>query len=220
VDLAAFFDRVVVINLNRRPDRRERFEQHLSAVDWPFAPPQRVEAIDGRLHAPPPWWRAGRGAWGCHRTMVGILETALADGVERMLVLEDDVCFVSDLRERAARFLAAVPDDWDQIYLGGQHLVRRPARHTVVNAEVVRPFDVNRGHAFGVRRRFLAPLHRHLADLTEHARFPRLHVDHRMGQLHRTGRFEIYAPVRWLAGQVEGRSDISERWVPQRFWNE
>jgi len=220
MDLASFFDRVVVINLNRRPDRRERFEQQLSAVNWPFAPPQRVEAIDGCLHAPPRWWIAGRGAWGCHCTMLGIMEAALADGVERMLVLEDDVCFVPDLHERALRFLAAVPDDWDQIYLGGQFLVRHHPRYTVVNAEVVRPFEVNRSHAFGVCRRFLAPLHRHLADLDGHAHFPRLHVDHRMGQLHRTGRFGIYAPVQWLAGQAEGHSDILGCWAPQRFWHE
>jgi hypothetical protein len=45
-------------------------------------------------------------------------------------------------------------------------------------------------------------------------------VDHRYGVLHETGGIPVYAPLRWLAGQTEDRSNVTGREVPTRFWND
>jgi hypothetical protein len=157
---------------------------------------------------------------------IRILEQALADGLDRcggrggvLLVLEDDALFPPDFAERAARFIRALPADWEQAYLGGQHRglrVRPPQR---LNDEVVRPFMVNRTQAYAVRGPFIRQLYQHLCDWPAHARSPRHHVDHRMELLHRSDRHEVYAPATWIVGQAGGPSDISGRVTQDRFWN-
>ena len=91
-----FFERVVVVNLDHRPDRLERLHRHLTSIVWPFRFPERVRATDGRKVKPPNWWKAGGGAWGCHQSHLRIIENALMDDVESILVLEDDVFFKPD----------------------------------------------------------------------------------------------------------------------------
>ena len=72
----------------------------MAAARWPFRQPVRFRAVDGNSVPPPSWWPAGPGAWGCLRSHLRIFEDALMDGVDRLLVLEDDVCFVPDLAAR------------------------------------------------------------------------------------------------------------------------
>ena len=124
--------RALCINLDRRPERWEAFKRNC-----PIRGVHRFPAIDGRAVRPPAWWRQGGGAWGCMLSHIRILEQALADGLDRcggrggvLLVLEDDALFPPDFAERAARFIRALPADWEQAYLGGQHrgLRVRPPR--------------------------------------------------------------------------------------------
>lgn len=148
-----------------------------------------------------------------------MLHDAIRDGVERLLVLEDDVCFRAPLAQLVTAFVRAVPSEWDQLYLGGQHLGHRQTRPIAISPLVIRGFNINRSHAFVVRKRFLLPLHRHLTDYAAHARRPKRHVDHRMGVLHGDERYGIYAPRRWIAGQCAGHSDLREARLGERFWD-
>ncbi len=38
--------------------------------DWPFKPPQRIQAIDGEKVPAPEFWQKTGGSWGCYRTHV------------------------------------------------------------------------------------------------------------------------------------------------------
>lgn len=210
--------RALCVNLARRRDRWNQFVR-----TCPIQGVERFVAVDGRKVRPPMWWTQGGGAWGCLLSHIRILEQALADGFERtggvLLVLEDDALFPPDFAERAERFVRALPADWDQVYLGGQHRglrIKPPAR---VNDEVIRPYMVNRTQAYAVRGRFILTLYRHLCDWPTHARSPRHHLDHRMELLHASGRHNVYAPTHWIVGQAGGRSDISGRVAQDRFWN-
>ncbi len=213
--------RALCINLDRRPERWEAFQRNCAIRGV-----QRFPAVNGRAVRPPAWWRQGGGAWGCMLSHIRILEQALSDGLDRcggrggvLLVFEDDALFPPDFAERAARFIRALPADWEQAYFGGQHRglrVRQPQR---VNDEVVRPFMVNRTQAYAVRGEFIRVLYQHLCDWPSHARHPRHHVDHRMELLHASGRHKVYAPATWIVGQAGGPSDISGRVTQDRFWN-
>lgn len=214
-DLRTYFDRVAVINLSRRPDRWERFRHDVAAIDWPLAQPVRVPAVDGDAVGVPIWWKQGGGAWGCLMSHARILEDCLRDGIERVLIMEDDVVFVDGFAAKLKVFLEHVPDDWDQLYLGGQHL-RDPLR---VGDHVYRCVNVNRTHCHAVSRAFMPAMYRHILNARDYMAHPGHHVDHRLGALHESGTVKVYSPIRWLAGQGENRSDISGRVSQTYFWN-
>lgn len=219
------FDRAWCVNLDRRADRWEQFQRRLPA-DWPFCPIERFSAVDGQVDLPPRWYGTGgsrkrlRGAWGCFQSHLRIWRQAFDDGLDNVLVFEDDAIFCEDFAARALAFLAAVPCDWCQVYLGGQHLKtdRHPPR--AVNDQVLRCYNVNRTHAYTIRRpmleyvvgRFSAPWRAH----TER----KWHIDHQLCQLHSTGRWCVYAPTRFLVGQAMGPSDVAVAMLSHMWWNQ
>jgi hypothetical protein len=206
VDLETFFDRVVVINLDRRTDRWARVSEALSGVAWPFREPVRFSASDGRAGALPPAWRqAGPGAYGCMLSHRRVLASAIADGVEKLLVLEDDVCFVAGFAENVRTFLANVPAEWDGLMFGGQHMMTPRA----ISPGVVRCMNGQRTHAYAIRGRWMRDL------LAAWEKFVG-HCDHKMGQME--PHYRVFAPSPWLAGQDSGRSDITGRGEALRFW--
>lgn len=193
-----------VLSLARRPERLLAFRQR-----WPpgIPPPEACPAVDGRATGTPAGYRETPGAWGCLRTHLRLLEDQLTAGWEAMAVFEDDCVFAPNFHEALTAFLAAVPDDWEQLYLGGQHL--QPPEQA---GPVLRCRNCNRTHAMvwrlaGARKAYL-----HLVD-GQHRQ--KAHVDHWLGELHESGALRAYAPRRWLCGQAAGESDI-KRSNPQR----
>jgi hypothetical protein len=205
------FDAVVVISLERRPERLQGFWSRLPA-DWPLPHPHVFAAVDGLQDRAPAWWKSVPGAWGCARSHHSILAAAAAAGFERILVLEDDVSFVPDFAARLSGL--EVPADCEQLYLGGQHLAKPepiPGRD-----DLVRGRNVNRTHAYGVIGR---PAIEKLRDWIAPRPWPgRHHVDHRFGALHRAGGIRVYAVRPWLCGQAEALSDITQKTHKARSW--
>lgn len=209
------FDRVVCINLKRRPDRWREFQERVPA-DFPFGPIERYDAIDGKLSPPPHWWMGGSGAWGCYRSHMRILEECLHARHDSYLVFEDDATFCGGFADQVRDYFAALPEDWGLVYLGGQHLHVDAHPPRKINELVYRPHNVNRTHAFAVRgERTMRLLYEHLnAQKWRSAH----HIDHRLGNLHQLRRDPIYVPREWLCGQAEGKSNINGRTVPFRRW--
>ena len=83
-----------------------------------------------------------------------IMREAIEAGIESILVLEDDALPVEDFTSRAIEFLECVPDDWDCLMLGGQHLMA-PDR---IGPGIVRCVGTQRTHAFAVRRGMMSGL--------------------------------------------------------------
>lgn len=207
--LTEVFARVCVISLARRTDRLGRFLR-MTESNWPFKAPQVVPAIDGNLVIPPETWKAGGPAWGCARSHAGILERCLADGIESVLILEDDAMVWPGFEEACAKFLAAVPGDWEILMFGGQN---SPGAVSPVPGQpgVVRTKECGRTHAYGARGRpaMVALYHKYVSGTQ--------HIDWHMGAVHR--RHRTYAPVPFLVAQAGGPSDISGRVEPDRSWN-
>lgn len=212
------FDRIVCINLDRRTDRWQCFQEHLADADWPFGRVERFSAIDGHQVPTPKWWRAGAGAWGCHQSHVAVMQRAIQDGVGSLLILEDDIVLIDGFAERVGAFLSMLPQDWDGLMLGGQHLeppeIVAPKRGDTPGLLRVR--NGNRTHAYALRGQYLTAACQHLCEYPDHAKRPRQHVDHRLGMLHRE--FRVYAANPWLIGQSRSMSDIADAACPERFW--
>jgi hypothetical protein len=208
------FDRVFVVSLERRPERLAAFMERARGAGLPFDV-EPFQAVDGKVVHPPEWWKQGRGAWGCYRSHLRIIEDALQCGHERVLIFEDDAVFCEGFSDRVLRYLASLPAGWVQAYLGGQHL-RKPVP-VPGNPEVVSVRNVNRTHAYAINgREGLRRLYRHLMDTRDWRN--RHHIDHHYGRLHSTSQYGFYAPAQWLVGQSDGASDISCKAVPERWW--
>lgn len=211
----SFFEKAYCVTLNRRADRWAKFEERFA--DWPFCKIEKFNAIDGKKVKPPQWWTQGGGAWGCYRSHLTILERCLNEGVESVLFMEDDALMVEDFHEKIGDFIAAVPNDWGMLYLGGQHLYVNKNPPKKVNEKVYVPWNVNRTHAFALRGDMMRIAYRHLCRIDWNKGH---HIDHHLGRLHQQRRHPIYCPDQWLIGQAEDKSNISGRETPDRFWKD
>ena len=204
--LHEIFERVYVINLPRRKERWDAFLQKIPE-DFPFRLPERYIAIDGGLATPPDWWKDGGGAWGCYKAHLRILEDCLNQEINSVLILEDDAVFIDGFAEKVQEFWKHLPEDWEMVYLGGQHIQEDLGLPRKINEWVYHPFNVNRCHCYGLRgRRMLERAYKHLNNFADwkvdH------HVDHYLGELHKQMKTGFYAPKEWLVAQSEGKSDI------------
>lgn len=203
-----YFDRVVLINLKRRPERYAATMKMIEEMkDWPFPMPERFEAIDAEKIPTPIGWPDGGGAWGCMQSHRQVLERAMMDGVENLLVLEDDVVFVENFAKQVVAFMQQVPDDWEQIMFGGQLFGN--SKNEQVKPGIIRVADCHRTHCYAVRGQYMRDLYSKWCSSYGHC-------DHVMGPLQRDRM--VYAPDPFIAGQREGWSDISGADNPAKLW--
>jgi len=211
-----YFDRVFCISLDRQPEKWKAFRNRLP-TNWPFGNVEKVSAVDGRYCQPESWWTVGKPAWGCYQSHLQIIERCLKERIESCLIFEDDAVFESSFARQAIEFLNAVPNDWELIYLGGQHLKLIEHPPVRVNAKVCIPWNVNRTHAYAIRGiNGLARVRDHLLDSESWQ--VRHHIDHHLGQRVCRRDFPVYCPQRWLVGQDEGFSTISKNHLPTRYF--
>jgi hypothetical protein len=206
--MKTLFERAYVINLERRTDRLESFFANLPQ-DWPFPYPRCYTAVDGDLSPPPRWWKATHGAWGCYKTHLNIIEKCLNLGIDSVLIMEDDAVCVDHFREKAERFCSHLPNDWEMLYFGGQHIQENQRLPRKVNEWVYRPYNVNRMHCYALRgRKIMESVYRHFHDFSSWS--VAHHVDHHLGELQKTMESGLYVPREWLTAQARGESNISD----------
>jgi GR25 family glycosyltransferase involved in LPS biosynthesis len=101
-----FFDRIIVINLERRTDRLEQFDKEAKKIGFEY---EVHPAIDGKFSGIDPIV-AGR------LSHIEVLYKIQPD--EKVLICEDDALFADDFNERFDEYMADLPQDWDIFYLG------------------------------------------------------------------------------------------------------
>lgn len=221
-NLTDWFDRVYVINCAHRRDRLEETKKHLEETR--MADNDKVHyypAIIGDWTTCPADWGSGRGAWGCLRSHQRILEDVIHArddrhimSLDNVLILEDDVIFKDDSLEKLNEFMEVVPDDWGQIYLGGQHR-RHPKETDIPN--VIIGNSINRTHAHAINGPSITSVYRHISYASDY-RGSSKHVDHQLELAHRRKDWPVYCPKEWVAGQRAGASNISGKTNETKFW--
>lgn len=146
--LLSIFDRIYVINLTQREDRRREMDAELNRIGLGlYHPaitlfPASLPKDKGRF--------SSRGARGCFESHLAVHRTILDDGVGRALVLEDDASFVSDFTALLTAIDADLQAlDWDLLYsvtplqdepgdeVVGDSLLRLSPEHTFIMAHFV-----------------------------------------------------------------------------------
>ena len=210
------FDRVFCINLDRRP---KRWEQFCSQFDdaWPWRCPERWPAVEGER---PRGYLASNGAWGCWQSHMAIWREQVAKGWDSVLVFEDDAVLCLDVVDRMRACIERLPESWDQVYFGGQHLRTTEFPPHQVNDCVLRGHYINRTHCYAIRRKFAEVCLREIAGINDTKDERLHHVDHRLCQLHLSGEYEIFCPIRFCVAQGRGKSDVTGRRVREHWWNQ
>ena len=100
-----YFDKVIVINLDRRTDRMEKLAPQLEKLDIQY---KRFSAVDGKKLDIDPIVAGLRSHLQVMKQIAG----------QRVLILEDDAQFVEDFNEKFEKVMQTLPEDWDIFYLG------------------------------------------------------------------------------------------------------
>lgn len=127
MSFAQFFDRIIVLHLERRVDRLAHVNAEMARLGI-----SRWDWFDG--YDKPD----GNGNRGCSESHRGILELIAFNKWERVLVLEDDFAlrpeFYGNFNEKFAEMIAEVPAGARIIYLGGGYAdtpKRRVSKHVI-----------------------------------------------------------------------------------------
>lgn len=215
--LPDYFPRIVLLSLSTQADRAAAALTRLAESGMARRGDVTVmRAWPGNVAPAPAWWRSGNAAWGCLMSHVRAVQEALLDGVERVLLLEDDIVFHPRAPQWLERLMREVPEDWDQLYLGGQHL--KEAAALPDRPYLWRAKNVNRTHAYALHRRVYAKYLQHVLHAADYIRRGAWHIDHQLGLAHERADWRTYTPAWWLCAQESGSSNISGKVLPRMWW--
>jgi len=215
-ELTRCFDRVFVVNLPSRRDRYEEMGEQLRRVGLGWDSPQVTHfpafrpADDGGFRSV--------GAHGCYRSHLGVIEQAIAAGLDSILILEDDCNLSDEFSARMPAVNAALQaSDWSLFY-GGYHLHGAPPPrvergHPITLVAPEQPIWL--AHCFAVRGAALRAMPPHLRDLMSRPSGDpaggKMDVDGAYSWLRlRYPQFETYIATPEIAYQRSSRTDISE----------
>ncbi|MDM9626933.1 glycosyltransferase family 25 protein [Rhizobium sp. S152] len=112
-----YFDKIFVINLPSRPDRRSELLQEFSAIGFAPSTVRWFDAVKPDDRGP----FESIGVRGCFLSHLGILRQVEKEGAERLLILEDDASFAPGFANRFSHIVDVLArEDWDLFYGGGR----------------------------------------------------------------------------------------------------
>lgn len=191
-----FFEKGYYINLDRRPDRRVTFENEMSKYGLKdFF--ERVSADDSINETDPI-----KKHHYCASTYYKLYKKIYDEGLERVLIFEDDAYFYNDvdslpgieLCENSLDEISNFPD-WDMIYFGG-HPIREV---DIVSKTLMYSPTVLTLHAVGYTRDGIKKI------LDGYTPFRDCAIDGWLGQRHYIKKY-LVNPI--AIPQMEGKSDL------------
>ena len=215
------FDSIVdlacVINLPKRIDRWEAFQQRIAEY-LPVERILRVDAIDGQSVQCPANWSDSAGHYGCLLSFMKVFDIAIERKSRNVLVFEDDVC----LRPTWLRYLQfgfkELPTNWVVLNLGPRY---KPGiqPHRYHSQHLVRCFKAFANHAVMFNGVYLERLK---SVIQQRVELTGKNMDAHLRYLQRRDSSMQYFALRPnQAGQVAGVGDTSGYAILQdTFWDD
>lgn len=113
-----YFSVIYCINLDRRPDRYSQVQEEFKKINVDV---RRISGIDGNTIDTPPGIRPG--AFGLLLTHFNLIEKAIVNKYDNMVIFEDDVTFVNNFNEIFNEKIKSLPENWELLYMGGNHIL-------------------------------------------------------------------------------------------------
>lgn len=225
------FDKVYVINMAKDVKRMTKMKQLMDKERCNF---ERIEAVNGKEVSKEDREKYVSRACGvlCTDSIIGcalshyfIWKRVLEEGLDSVLVLEDDVFFVDDYKTIFANAMRQLPDDWDVFYLGCHglcnkdksyknpfisvfHLVKNSQVDKFVSKNVFIPEFPLATHAYAISASGCKKLLEAMSKVA-------YHVDVMMAFQHKL--LNVYACNPNIAYQLSEDSSISNKGFPKMF---
>lgn len=205
--LNEYFDKIYCINLDRRTDRWEECQKIFNKLKLNV---ERFSAVDGnetnyKLGYPYDNELAGS------ISHTKVIEKAKELNLKKVLILEDDVDFVDDLEKLFTESIKEVPNNWDGLLFGGNHV----GGGSMVGKNVMK---VNRSyalHCYGLDAKtydetidYMDSRIQNVIDNGKDVIKQSVAADYFMADLHRINNWYCFRPP--LAWQRSGFSDIQK----------
>lgn len=211
--LTDYFDRIYVINLPERLDRRQAITRQLAQAGIPLTP-GKVEIFPAirpsEAHGFP-----SSAARGCFLSHFSILQRARQQGLSNVLIIEDDLAIAPRFRREQTNLVQQLQQtDWGFIYFGlpeGFDAKAAPTRLIPYTQ------DIRTTHFYGVHSQIFDPLIEFLEAIQQrapgHPEGGPMHVDGALWTFRRTHP-EVTTLIAKpsLGWQNSSRSDISPSW--------
>jgi len=202
-----YFDKVFVINLDKRPDRLERFKNRIKILGESLGTTvDKFKAVDGTKIPESERNNWSAGAAGCKLSHINLIAECREKKYKSVLILEDDVTFVSDFPSKFQELMGAVPDSWDMVYFGGN---QQPGS-LIPYKGICHKVKVYSTHAYAVKD----TMYDLIVDYIGPQSCP-IDVAY-VGEIHRHDKYQVFGAYPQIAGQEIGYSDIEERPVDHR----
>jgi glycosyl transferase family 25 len=188
------------INLEHRQDRKAHVESELIKIGLGLNA-QRFNAI-----------RMENGAVGCSMSHLKILQNAVAQNMDHVLILEDDITFLDPelFRNQFDTFLSRFGTNWDVILLAGNnmppHLQIDETCIKVTSCQTTTGYLVNGHYISKLMENVKMGLHHLLRSPERHVEFA---IDKFWKRLQETDRWFLITPPTVI--QCEGYSDIEKK---------
>lgn len=224
--IEAYFNKILVLNLDRRPDRWAHALEELALCNI-----TQFERVSGYPHPT-------NGNAGCTRSHVTLWREIAEHGPDRVLIFEDDFYLLTEPRMFEGGFqpfsrpvqifnslvgsldnkfdvlIRHVPEDWDVLYLGAGYGAPPIAR---VNEHCIRTSHMMTTSSYAVSRKFCEKATKHYADwIRENRPDVKDPVEYYWGPIDVTlssfaDNSKFYCVQPRLFIQSAGKSDLTER---------
>jgi GR25 family glycosyltransferase involved in LPS biosynthesis len=143
------FDKVYCINLDRRPDRLENFKKEVEKYN--LGEFERFSAYDGKGLNLTNEFNLKPGEIGIIKSNLDIIKDAKKNNYKTILIIEDD-CVFNDEIINFENYFNLLPNDWDMLYMGGNHNTHMGVRPPlVINDKVVKLHSTYSAHFVGIK---------------------------------------------------------------------
>jgi len=184
------FEKVIVINLAKRPDRMAQIKEQLDAHKITF---ERFEAIDGQE-------LGVSGVAACTMSHRAVIEKY--KDCQSLFIFEDDAQLNSNFEQLWDKFIVNLPDDWQMVYLGCNRI-----ESNLVADGVGRLLQGVATHAYGAKQTIFDDLIKVSKSVNP------IDISYMQMQVS----VPTYVAIPTMVGQVPGFSNIEERFTDYTF---